>query len=152
MKLPRLDALSQRSIRHPRATLALLVAITLAAAPGLLRLEVRTDGRALVPVDDPAVRFDAEVREHFGLRDPLVVLITSSHPAGVWNAVTLHHLQRLSDALVKLPRVGPDNVVSLATERRDRVYPGTLTFRPFLDPPLEMMQDRKSTRLNSSHT
>jgi predicted RND superfamily exporter protein len=135
MKLPRLDGLSQRSIRHPAATLALLAGIVLAAAPGLLRLEVRTDGRALVPVDDPAVRFDAEVREHFHLRDPIVVLVESSHPDGVWNPSTLRHLQRLSDALAQLPGVGVDNVISLATERRDRVYPGTLTFRPFLDPP-----------------
>jgi predicted RND superfamily exporter protein len=135
MKLPRLDGLSQRSIRHPAATLALLIAFTLAAAPGLLRLEVRTDGRALVPADDPAVRFDAEVRAHFQLRDPIVVLVSSTHPEGVWNPATLGHLQRLSDALAALPGVGPANVVSLATEHRDRVYPGTLQFRPFLDPP-----------------
>jgi predicted RND superfamily exporter protein len=135
MILPRLDGLSQRSIRHPRATLALLAGLTLAAAPGLLRLEVRTDGRALVPVEDPAVRFDAEVREHFQLRDPIVVLVESSHPDGAFNPATLRHLQRLSDSLAQIEGIGPDNVMSLATERRDRVYPGTLTFRPFLDPP-----------------
>lgn len=36
------------SIRHPAATLCAAVALTLAALPGLLRLELRTDGRALV--------------------------------------------------------------------------------------------------------
>ena len=83
---------------------------------------------------DPAVRLEASVRRHFGVRDPLVVLIETSHPRGVWNPATLRHLQRLSDALAALPGIGPGHVVSLATERRDRVYPGTLTFRPYLDP------------------
>jgi predicted RND superfamily exporter protein len=134
MSLPRLDALSQLSIRKPRLTLALLAAVALAAAPGLARLEVRTDGRALVPGNDPAVRLDASVRQHFGVRDPLVVLIETSHPRGVWNPATMRHLKRLSDALAAAPGIGPQHVVSLATERRDSVYPGTLVFRPFLDP------------------
>lgn len=134
MSLPRLDALSQGSIRRPRLTLALLAGFTLAAAPGLARLELRTDGRELAPTNDPAVRLEAEVRRHFGVRDPLVVLIETSHPRGVWNPATLRHLQRLSDTLAALPGIGPGHVVSLATERRDRVYPGTLTFRPYLDP------------------
>ena len=55
-RLPRLDALSQASIRRPRLTLALLAGFTLAAAPGLARLELRTDGRELAPANDPAVR------------------------------------------------------------------------------------------------
>jgi hypothetical protein len=134
VSLPRLDALSQGSIRRPWLTLALLAGVTLAAAPGLARLEVRTDGRALAPANDPAVRLDAAVRQHFGVRDPLVVLIETSDPRGVWNPATMRHLKRLSDTLAGVSGIGPDHVVSLATVRRDRVYPGTLTFRPFLDP------------------
>src|SRR6202035_3176335 len=133
-RLPRLDALSQASIRRPRLTLALLAGFALAAAPGLARLEVRTDGRALAPAPDPAVRLDAAVRQHFGVRDPLVVLIEASHPRGVWNPATMRHLKRLSDSLAAVEGIGPEHVVSLATERRDRVYPGTLEFRPYLDP------------------
>jgi hypothetical protein len=107
---------------------------TLAALPGLLRLELRTDGHALVPAGDPVVVFDAEVRERFHLRDPLVVLIESSHPDGVLNPRTLRSVREISDILSRLPGVAPEDVVSLATEHRHRVYPGTLQFRPFLDP------------------
>ncbi|MCP4663903.1 MAG: hypothetical protein GY856_51625, partial [bacterium] len=55
------------AIAHPRRAIALLLAATFAAAPGLVRLELRTDGHALVPPADPVVHFDAEVREHFHL-------------------------------------------------------------------------------------
>src|SRR6185295_17984820 len=122
-------------LSSPRAVLALAALLTLAALPGLARLELRTDVHALVPAGDPVVRFDAEVRERFHLRDPLVVLIETTHPAGIFNPRTLHAVQAISDALSRLPGVAPEVVTSLATEHRPRVYPGPLKFRPFLDPP-----------------
>jgi predicted RND superfamily exporter protein len=122
-------------LRRPWLVIAAFALATLAALPGLLRLELRTDGHALVPADDPAVVIDAEVRERFHLRDPLVVLIESSHPDGVLNPRTLRSVQEISRILSRLPGVAPEDVVSLATEHRHRVYPGTLNFRPFLDPP-----------------
>ncbi len=129
--------LARWSIAHPGRVLALLAAVLLAAAPGLVRLELRTDGHALVPPHDPAVHADADVRAHFGLRDPLVVVVETTHPDGVWNAATLRSVQWVSDALAAIEEIGPRGVMSLATEKRDRVYPGTLVFRPYLDPPPE---------------
>jgi predicted RND superfamily exporter protein len=126
--------LTRASIGRPWWAIAALLAAVGLAAPGLLRLEIRTDGHALVPPDHPVVRTDAEIREHFGLRDPIVVLVETSHPDGLFNLETLRRVQRLSEAFAALDGIGPDNVLSLATERRDRVYPGTLKFRPFLDP------------------
>lgn len=122
-------------LRRPWLVIVAFALATLAALPGLLRLELRTDGHALVPADDPAVVIDAEVRERFHLRDPLVILIESSHPDGVLNPRTLHSVQEISRILSRLPGVAPEDVISLATEHRHRVYPGTLDFRPFLDPP-----------------
>src|SRR6185436_7571603 len=114
--------------------LASAALITFASLPGLWRLELRTDGHALVPLDEPAVRLDAEVRERFHLSDPLVVLIETAHPDGIFNLHTLRSVQELSRTFSSLPEIGPGNVTSLATEHRHRVYPGTLRFRPFLDP------------------
>jgi predicted RND superfamily exporter protein len=126
--------LSAAAVARPRLVLALALAVILAAAPGLLRLELRTDGRALLADDDPAVVQDEKIRAHFGLRDPIAVLVESSHPDGIWNADTLRRLRQMTEALARLPGVGTEHVVSLATEKRDRVYTGTLNFMPFLDP------------------
>lgn len=130
----RIHQLAQGSIARPRWTLGLLMALVLLATPGIFRLELRTDGRALVPPDDPVVKLDAKVREHFGLRDPIVVLLETSHPDGVFNTATLRRLEALTESLAALPEIGAENVISLATERRDRVYPGTLSLMPYLDP------------------
>jgi predicted RND superfamily exporter protein len=126
--------LAERSVERPWRSIFWMVAVTLAAVPGLFRLQIRTDGHALMPSDHPVVRFDAEVRKRFEIRDPIVVLIETRNPNGIFNLGTLTAVRDLSDRLARLPGVGPENVMSLATEKRDRVYPGTLNFRPFLDP------------------
>ena len=127
------DRLAGYSIDHPRRVLLAFTVLVLLAAPGLPRLRLRTDGHALVPAGDPAVRFDAEMRRHFGLRDPIVVVLETPRPDGIFNPDTLRRVRDLTAALEKLDGVPPGGVTSLATEKRDRVYPGTLHFRPFLD-------------------
>ncbi len=129
-----LNRLAEKSMARPRRAIAVMAVVTLATAPGLARLKLRTDGHALMPLNDPAILFDAEVRDHFHLRDPIVVLVETSRPQGIYDLGTMRRMRDLSAALARLPGVGPDEVMSLATEHRDRVYPGTLNFRPFLDP------------------
>ena len=120
--------------RRPRAALAVVAFLTLAAMSGLPRLELRMDGRALVPRDDPAVLFDREVREAFGVRDPLVILLESRRPEGIYHADFLRRLADVTDAVRGLEGVPDEQIVSLATERRDRVAPNSLRFLPFLEP------------------
>ena len=129
-----LNRLAERSMARPRRAIAVMAVVTLATAPGLARLKLRTDGHALMPLNDPAILFDAEVREHFHLRDPIVVLVETSRPEGIYNLGTLRRVNDLTAALARLPGVDKSEVMSLATEHRDRVYPGTLDFRPYLDP------------------
>jgi|CXWL01.1.fsa_nt_gi predicted RND superfamily exporter protein len=129
-----LSRLAQGAAQRPWRFIAALVLVTLAAAPGLGRLQFRTDGHALMPQDDPVVRFDSAVRRDFDLRDPIVVLVESSHPEGVFNRETLERVKKLSDAFAGIEGIGRQQITSLATEKRDRFFPGSLAFRPFLDP------------------
>jgi hypothetical protein len=127
-------ALPRAAIGSPRAALALFGALTALGALGLPWLELRTDGAALVPRDDPVVRFDASVRERFGARDPVVVWVETDHPDGIFNAATLSSIETLTAELAALDGVGAEHVTSLASEARPRVFPGTLRFRRLLEP------------------
>ncbi len=129
-----LRALPRAAIARPRSALALFGALTALGALGLPRLVLRTDGAALVPPGDPVVRFDAGVRERFGVRDPVVVWIETEHPDGIFNPETLRSVAVLTEDLSRLPGVGALHVMSLASEARPRVFPGTLRFRRLLDP------------------
>ena len=108
--------------------------MVLAAGPGWLRLELRTDGYALVPRDRPEVQLDSEIRAQFDVRDILIVLLTRDEPGGVYDADTVALIARLTKQLIDRPGIEPQHVTSLATETSHRVRPGTLDFRRFLDP------------------
>lgn len=129
-----LERLHRQCIRHPWRTLAAAAVVTLAAAPGLLRLELRTDGAAMVPRDAAGVREDREIRDEFRVEDDLVVVVRASEPEGIFHAHTLRLLRDLTADLQAHPEIGPDRVTSLATERGHRVRTGSLSFRTFLDP------------------
>ncbi len=126
--------LSQTAVRHPWRTLAAAALLTVAAVPGLGRLELRTDGHALVPPGAPAVRYDGEIRRTFGIRDPMVVVVRTEHPDGIFNPATLRRVRDLTAELAQIPGIGPSGVTSLATEQGFQFLPGSFQRRTLLDP------------------
>ncbi|QDV89587.1 MMPL family protein [Phycisphaerae bacterium RAS2] len=122
------------AVRRPRLTLGLALLAALVAAPGLTKLHLRTDGHALVPHNAPQVQTDRAIRADFGLTDPIVVVLRSDTPDGIYNAATIARLANLSRAIQQLDGIDPDDVASLATEKSHRVRTGTLDFLDMLDP------------------
>lgn len=122
------------ALLHPRRTVVIAALVTLAIAPGAARLTLATDGRALVPTSSAEVQFDRAVRDRHGITDPIVVLIRARDPRGIFNEGTLSLVRDLTADIQRIDGIRPEDVMSLATERADRVFPGTFTFRPLLDP------------------
>jgi len=137
-------SIARLSQRFPRAAIVIPLLLTALAAPGLLRLSLRTDGAALIPEQEPGVLTDREVRGEFGIHDQMIVAIWTGEPDGIFDLEVSKAIVGLTEDLAGIDERPP--VRSLATERRDRVYPGTLRFRPFLDPlpdtPARMAQYR----------
>jgi predicted RND superfamily exporter protein len=127
-----MSSLHRWAIRRPTLTMLVAAGLLLPAALGILHLEIRTDGRALAPEGAPAIAVDDEIRAAFGVEDPIVVVVETDDPRGVYNLRTLGLVRDLTERLRALPGAG--EVSSLATEASDRVLPGSLRFRPFLDP------------------
>ncbi len=122
------------STQHPKTVIAVALFITLAIAPGVLRLQIRTDGHALVPKLAPEIRLDRAIRDEFATEDPVVVLIRADHPDGIFNAHTVALVEALTGAFRELEGVRPTDLFSLATEYGHRVRPGTLHVRRLLEP------------------
>lgn len=123
----------QIALARPRTVLAYFaLAITLLAA-GLARLELSTDGRALLPEGADAVRLSRDVQHEFGVEDQLV-LVVRAQSGTVLEPRALRVIDDISRAVAALPEVGVERVVSLATEPGDHVRPGSLVLRAWLDP------------------
>jgi uncharacterized protein len=139
-------SLSRYAIDHPGRVLAAAAAVTLAAAPGIFRLKLRTDGHALVSPTAPEVMVDKAVRDRFGIKDQLVVLIQPRHGEGIFNAATLQLVRDLTAEFKQLPGVAPADVMSLATEPSFRVRPGTLIQQKLLEPSLRTQSELDQLR------
>ena len=139
-------SLAHLAIRHPRRVLLLATIITLASAPGIARLKLRTDGHALVSPTAPEVLGDEAVRAHFGIRDQLVVLIRPKHDSNIFNPATLQLVHELTVEFKQLPGVTAADVMSLATEPSFRMRPGTLIHKPMLEPSLKTNADLEQLR------
>ncbi len=143
-------ALSAHAIKHPRRVLVMATLVTLAAAPGVGWLKLRTDGHALVSPTAPEVVFDSAIRSRFGIEDNLVVLIRSDSADGIFNPATLQLVRELTAEFLKLPGMNPSKVMSLATEPSFHLRPGTLRHQTLLEPPLhtkaELAQLREDLR------
>src|SRR6185436_9361507 len=139
-------ALARYSIQHPKRVILIAVGLTLAIAPGVLRLRLRTDGHALVSEKAPEVIYDHAIRNDFGITDPVVVVIRSRHADGIFNAGTLELVRELTEEFSTLPGVQSNQVVSLATEHGFRNRPATLLFQTFLEPPRQTKAELEQLR------
>lgn len=81
--------------------------------PGLTR---DTTADAFIDPASPALISQEEVEEIFGLADPIVAAVIDKDDDGVFDAETLALVERLSDAIRRMPNIDPERVTSLATE------------------------------------
>ncbi|MFN0058957.1 MAG: efflux RND transporter permease subunit [Planctomycetota bacterium] len=132
--MPFFGWLSELAQRYPLRFVAGVIIVLAASLPGLWRLELRTDGHALVPRDAPEAAVDAAVRKKFGITDPLIVLVRTEVAGGILTQACLDLVARLSTDLAKLDGIAVGSVRSLATEPSDRFRPGTIQYYPLLEP------------------
>jgi len=136
--------INRACVRHPGWTLFVHLIVVVLVAPGVLRLHLRTDGAALVPDNDARVVVDREIRAQFAIEDPVVILIETESESGIYDHSTLTLIRDLTEDLLQLDGVSSTNVVSLATEKVDRLHEGTLRFRGVLDPfPRDVVEIRR---------
>jgi predicted RND superfamily exporter protein len=128
--------LSRYAIAHPGRMLVIATLVTLSAAPGIRWLKLRTDGHALLSQSAPEVVQDQAIREQFGIKDNLVVLIRSGHGEGIFNQATLQLVRELTVEFAQLPEIGSADVMSLATEPGFRLNPRTYDIQRLLEPAL----------------
>ncbi|HEX3530286.1 MAG TPA: hypothetical protein VH988_24760, partial [Thermoanaerobaculia bacterium] len=83
MRIPSLHVLSSLSrlagfsLRRPAAVLALVALLTGAAAAGLFRLELKTDGSTLYPTGDPVVARTVADNRRFRETDQVILLVST---------------------------------------------------------------------------
>ncbi len=130
--------LVRTALRRPLLVLGLLTLGTALATLGLFRLELRTDGAAIYPSDDPVVLQSQADRERFQEPEQVILLVTS-RPGGplVQSPEGLRFLLSSHREIQALPDVAMAGVRSLALRMaRPKIDGGPLQLRPVVESPV----------------
>jgi hypothetical protein len=126
--------LAQRCLDRPGLTLGVALVLTIAIGTGMLRLEFRTDGDALLPDQHPVVLEDAEDRDRF--RDPREILLVVNSREGAASLATpagFRFIAALHASLRKLEVLQPSRLLSLAGMQRAARGPAGVVLGGYLD-------------------
>jgi uncharacterized protein len=125
------------SVRHPRVVVSLAGAITVCALVFIPRIQLRLDGRSLIPSGLPQFAEGDQAAARFELRD-LVLIGVGNEQSGVYTPVTLRRIARLSDGLSQIDGVVAGSVVSLSTVPRLALVDGKVDTDPLFRPADEL--------------
>src|SRR5262252_5131063 len=125
------------SVRHPRLVITLCGAITVCALLFIPRIQLRLDGRSLIPAGLPQFAEGDQAASRFYLRD-LVLIGVGNEESGVYKPETLQRIARLSDGLSRVEGVVASSVVSLSTVPRVALVDGRVDTGPLYRPQDEL--------------
>lgn len=120
------------SVSHPRSVVALAGALTLAATFFIRDVDLRLDGRSLIPSDDPSMEASDAAAARFHLGDTIVLGVLAP-PQGICTPAGLDLVVRLSAALGRVEGVEAASVASVATLPRLVIEGDTLDLRPLVE-------------------
>ena len=121
------------SVRHPRVVIAVAGVITVCALFFIPRIQLRLDGRSLIPSSLPQFAEADRAALRFELRD-LVLIGVGNEESSVYTPETLQRIARLSDGLSRVDGVVPDSVVSISTVPRVDLVDGKVDTSPLFRP------------------
>src|ERR1044072_924615 len=117
------------SIKHPRLVVTLAGAITVCALVFIPRIQLRLDGRSLIPSGLPEFAEGDRAASRFELRD-LVLIGVGNEEAGVYTPETLQRIARLRDGLPRVDGIVAGSVLSLSTVPRIALVGGKVDTSP----------------------
>ncbi len=131
---------------RPKTWIALGVLFMAAGGAFLPRLTKDTRSEAFIPPGHPSLLYRDQVKEIFGLADPMVVAIVNEGPTGIFNPTSLQLVQRLSDEIARVPGIDPDRITSLATENDIIGTADGMLVEPFWETPPQSQADADGVR------
>jgi len=104
--------LSTLPSRYPIYTLVILAITTVLLGSGLNQLAVRNSFDGDLPADDPINTQIQALKDNFGERSTVLIGVQSS---SIYNTNTIEKVKTISEDLLQMPFVIPDEITSIAT-------------------------------------
>ncbi len=103
------------SVHHPRLVLALAFLLTGAAMLFIPRIQLRLDGRSLIPANEPLMAGSDRAAATFDLKDIVLISLVAKGQEGMLTKEGLERIGRVSHELRETGGIVPKTVTSLST-------------------------------------
>ena len=138
--------MNRRVVEHPWLTIVLFALVTGILAVRIPELSIDPDVRAMMASDHPEFVYNEWLEDHFGIRDPAVLMVIDDGPDGVFTPETLALVQRLSQAMEELEGIDGEDLVSLSAVDDITGEGDVLEVDPFYEEPPASRQEALSIR------
>lgn len=132
------DTLLQFPLRRPKLLITIIATLTILLATMISTVLVDTDPENMLAEDEAVRVFHHLTKKEFALHDVVVLgVVNETHPDGVFNPVTLKHIQELTEFAATLSdpkdpgkRVVARNIIAPGTvDTIEQAGPGQVRFR-----------------------
>ncbi len=124
-----------RVTAYPRTLITLGALLVIGAGSFLPSLTTDTSAEAFIPKDHSSVVHRDEVKELFGLSDPVVIAVVDDDADGVFDPDSLGLVHWLTREVQEIEGVNPHRVTSLSTENDIIGTADGLLVEPFFETP-----------------
>ena len=94
--------LLQLTIRFPRLTIVLTLAVTVFFALQLPKVRLETDMNVYFPEGHPAIEYEEMIKEIFSFQESMAIAIVNDGPDGIFNPSTLAKIKRMTEQIAEV--------------------------------------------------
>lgn len=126
--------LYEMSVESPKVILTIGLMFILVSVIGLTQIEKDTSVEAFIPQDHVSVKTRDQVKEIFGLKDPIILAVTTDDRDGIYTKSTLSLIRLLHSSVLDLNNIRDDRVFSIASEASIAEGSYGIEVEDYLDP------------------
>ncbi|MBQ0720194.1 MAG: MMPL family transporter [Gammaproteobacteria bacterium] len=135
------------AFHHPKRVFQLMLLAVIVFGAMLPKIIIDTDPENMLPSDQADRVFHEEVKKKFGINDLIVVGMINEGAQGIYNPRSLEALHKLSNEILKIDGIVPQDVLSLATvDNISQDGPGTIRFQWMMNQPPSTSQAASEIR------
>jgi len=124
------------AFQHPKRVFLLMLVAVIVFAAMIPKIIIDTDPENMLPSDQEDRVFHEAVKHKFGINDLIVVGMINEGPQGIYNTRSLGVLHQLSQQILNIEGIVPQDVLSLATvDNISQDGPGTIRFQWMMNQP-----------------
>jgi len=135
-----------KALKYPWLVIAISLLLIIGAASQLPKMVIDTTVEAYIPADHHSLKNREEVREIFGLSDPIVVAIVNENKTGIFTPELLNFTKKLTEELQLVEGVDPDRITSLSTENNIYGTASGMVVDPFIEDEIKQQSEADKIR------